>query len=175
MSFHDLRMTQHTNEHIEALLDYFLKLFVDNFWVVVAALFGPCFVGWIAWRNGYKTRRANACAEFRRVFLTELRSVYPIPADWPSSMQKLLAPKFEVFQAAVSNFNPYVPWWRRWQFKRAWVRFHNSDPKESDKPAFTHYTSRICFGNQTPEQRLDECKLLFYKDVTRLLSFANET
>jgi hypothetical protein len=143
-----------------------LDTIINNFWTIAAAVLSFVFVGYITWRNNFKTRRAAACAAFRSAVLAELGSIYPNVASWPENIDAFLRSRFSALQTAVENFRPFVPWWRRWLFDRAWFRYRCATGRKIDVQCYHHY---MAFSGQP------DPKITFYSNVSRLLSFANET
>lgn len=125
-----------------------------------------CFGGYIAWRNNVKSRRAEACSIFRSAVLAELGSIYPNATAWPAAdIDTFLRARFTALQTAVENFRPFVPWWRRYFFDRAWFHYRCSTGRKIDVQCYHHYRD---FSGPTNPQ------LTFQANVRRLLSFANE-
>jgi hypothetical protein len=118
------------------------------------------------WRNNFKSRRAAACAAFRSAVLVELGSVYPKATVWPDNIDSFLRSHFTALQTAVENFRPFVPWWKRWLFEQAWFRYRCATGRKIDVQCYHHY---MAFGDNP------NYKTIFHSNVSRLLSFANET
>lgn len=143
-----------------------IEAFLSNPYPVLGAVLLASFVGYVNWRNGLKVRRATACAIFRAAVLNELGSIYPNPSAWPENIDAFLRSKFVALQAAVENFRPFFPWWRRRLFDRAWFHYRCATGREVDTQCYHHY---MAFGSN------QGYKAIFHSNVYRLLSFANET
>ena len=115
----------------------------------------------------------NASVKFRSAVLAALSGFYPQPADWPKNgvdIDPILRNAFPSLQAAVSEFREILPCWRRHAFDGAWLRYCCSTGRECDKNTYLHYIAMHSPGEQPPDVRV-----LFYANVSKLLSFANET
>ena len=144
-----------------------IEAFFTNLYAVFAAVLLACFVGYVAWRNNFKSRRAAACNAFRSAVLAELGAIYPTPAAWPADITTFLRSAFPKLQAAVITFKPFVPWWHRAAFEHAWFIYRlGADSREIDKQVYHQYMG----FNDNPNY-----KEKFRENVNRLLSFANET
>lgn len=124
------------------------------------------------WRERH-ARRAAACAAFRSAVLSTLSGLYPHPANWPRdsvAIDNILKKGFPSLQAAVSEFREVLPWWRRRAFDAAWLRYCCSTGRECDKNTYLHYMPIHSPGEQPPD-----VKAIFHDNVSKLLSFANET
>lgn len=143
-----------------------IEYFLANPYTVLGPVLLASFVGYITWRNNYKSRRAAACLAFRSAILAELGSIYPNAASWPSNIDAFLRSHFAALQTAVENFRPFVPWWQRWLYDRAWFRYRCATGRKIDVQCYHHYMG----FNDCPDY-----KETFKNNVHSLLSFANET
>lgn len=143
-----------------------VELFYEHFVPVAGSLLTAALGAHLVWRNNFKTRRANACAAFRAAILNELGSLYPNPVAWPENIDAFLRSHFIALQTAVENFRPFVPWWDRWRFDRAWFRYRCATGRKVDIQCYHHYMS---FGTNP------NYKSIFHTNVYNLLLFANET
>ncbi len=136
-----------------------------NSYTFLGAILLAYLVGYITWRNNFKNRRAKACEVFQDAVLTALEGLYPIPSNWPCSMDidNSLRTIFPSLQKAVENFRPYVPWWQKRSFNQAWSQYRLQDRREIDQQCYHHY---IGFSGQP------EPKETFHANVHRLLSFS---
>ena len=142
---------------------------VNNFLAIAAAVLGSTFVGYVAWRNAHKSRYATACGNFRASVLRALNGLHPHHANWPrdgGAIDPMLRSAFPALQAAVAEFRPFVPWWRRRAFDRAWFLYHCSTGRPVDAQVYHHY---MAFSDQP------DPKATFHANVSRLLAFANAT
>ena len=101
-----------------------LNWVLDNPWVVLGPVLLAAFGGYVAYRNNFKSRRAAACASFRANVTNALSGLYPLAATWPANPERQLQAAFPHLQAAVAQFRPFVPWWRRRAYDRSWVVHH---------------------------------------------------
>lgn len=146
-----------------------LEIVTENFWNIAASIMVVAFSGYVAWRSSYKSRYANACSAFRSSVLTTLNGLYPHQASWPSdssAIDPILRAAFPALQAAVAEFRPFLPWWRRSAFDRAWFQYHCSTGRSIDAQVYHHY---MAFSSQP------DPKETFNANVARLLSFAKAT
>lgn len=146
-----------------------VDLIVNNFWAIAAVVLASAFAGYVAWRNGHKARYATACSNFRASVLHALDGLHPHHAGWPRdglAIDPMLRSAFPALQAAVAEFRPFVPWWRRRAFDGAWFLYHCSTGRPVDTQVYHHY---MAFSGQP------DPKATFHANVSRLLSFANAT
>lgn len=143
----------------------FITFLFEHFAAIISLLV-VMLAAYLAGCNNFKIRRANACIVFRAAILNELGSIYPHPVEWPESIDIFLRSHFISLQKAVENFRAYVPWWNRWRFDRAWFRYRCATGREVDIQCYHHY---MAFDDNP------DYKDTFYKNVSYLLSFANET
>ena len=153
---------------------------IDTIFPYLWAILLASFVGYIAWRNNFKVRRANACIAFRSAVLAELGSIYPNPANWPGDIDKFLRSKFAALQTSVENFRPFVPWWKRWLFDHAWRIYRlGEDGRDIDIQYYWQYRPHVVDGVENGRYHKYDNTLTFKenfkKNVASLLSFANET
>ena len=153
---------------MQELIDIFLAYKTS----IVGGILVACFGAYLAWRNGHKARRANACAAFRSSVLNIFIGIYPEPKDWPSdgnSVDRKLQSIFPALQTAVENFRPFVPWLSRRGFNRAWsIYLHGSEANSG-----SHYYQYM--GYSSPDVEIPDSKATFKANVERLLSYAKET
>jgi len=145
------------------------ELVVNNFWAIAAAVLVAAFGGYVAWRNGQKSRHATACGNFRASVLRALDGLHPHHAKWPKDGQAIapiLRAAFPALQAAVAEFRPFIPFWRRHAFDRAWHQYHCSTGRDIDAQVYHHY---MAISDQP------DPKATFHANVSRLLSFAGAT
>ncbi|MBL4900904.1 MAG: hypothetical protein JKX76_14940 [Colwellia sp.] len=143
---------------IEIIINYIIP--------ISGAVTLACFVGYINWRSSFKVRRANACAIFRDSIMSELGSIYPQVDTWPDDIDSFLRHRFTALQVTIENYRPFVSWWKRGRFDAAWFRYRCSTGREIDTRCYHHYMS----FEDNPNY-----KIIFYKNVHRILKFANET
>lgn len=156
-------------------MEELLKFLADNIVAIFGSLLVAALGAHFVWRNNFKTRRANACATFRAAVLAELGSVYPHPAPWPRNIDAFLRTHFTALQIAVTNFRPFIPWWDRWRFDRAWFRYRCATGRKIDIQCYLHYFDAYDPAKSTQAEATANVKALFHSNVSRLLSFANET
>src|SRR5450759_81622 len=95
---------------------------------LIVALMGGLFalVGYIAAHRFAMDRdrqnaRIAAGTKFREKILHELGPVYPIITQWPENGHAFFKSIFPAMQSAVAEFRPFVPWWKRRFFDKAWL------------------------------------------------------
>ena len=143
-----------------------LQAFLDDPMPGLAAVAMAFLAGYISGRVSKTARRAAACEAFRSAVLGELSGLYPLASSWPADIDSHLRAKYPALQSAVARFRPYVSWYRRWQFDRAWDRYRNAYGRTVGVQVYHHY---IGFNNEA------DPKETFRRNVYRLLSFANDT
>lgn len=145
------------------------------------ALFAQLATHRLAGLREQQARRAAACAAYRAALLEALRGLYPEPLDWPAEapdIVSVLESRFAPMQAAGAAFRPYLSWFARWQFDRAWNIFrHGRGRRSSGRHNFWQYVPgppgaapQAWPGTGTP---LQQAQGAFRKNVDRILRFAN--
>jgi len=160
-----------------------IETIVANQMVIVGTLVLACFGAYLTWRNGYKGRVAAASTKFRATVLAAFSGLYPHEVNWPSrssDIAHMLKEKFPELQAAVSEFRPYVPWWRRRAFDKAWFMYRlGPDGREIDKQMYHQYmpfvSTSIVNGSQVTVDNSKTHKENFKRNVESLLRYADET
>ena len=126
-------------------------------------------VAYLASRNNRLNRLAIASTTFRNTILTELKGLYPIPTEWPKDISMLdqrLRQAFPNLQTIVTNFRPFVPWYRRRAFDKAWFIYRlGKDGREIDEQLYHQYMS----FSDNPNY-----KEHFKRNVDKLLSYAKQ-
>lgn len=142
-------------------------LVVDNFPSVAAAIVLAALGGHIAWRTKQRERTLAAAASLRHSVLSELVGLYPQPLDWPRDIHARLARSLPALSAAIEQFRPFVPWYKRSHFTSVWNTFRCHC--ETDIPAQCD-TAKILYGGA----KVATAQALLIHDVQALLSFASE-
>jgi hypothetical protein len=145
-----------------------LKEFIDiiSFQHILGTIVMAVLVAHFVYRNNMKARVAVACTNFRKDFTTELKDIYPLVGIWPSDIDAFLRGRFSNLQVAIENFRPFVPWYKRWLFDKAWFRYRSATGRKVDIQCYLHYES----FDSNPEYRD-----VFHQNVRKILSFANKT
>lgn len=138
---------------------------LSNPWPAAGVVLMACLVAYLAFRNNKKNRRANACADFRAAISAALVGLYPEPSDWPSNIDSHLRQAFPALQTAVTRFRPFVPWYRRRGFDRAWLRYRSAYERKVDVQCYHHY---IAYDDQP------DPKATLRRNVSALLSYADD-
>lgn len=122
--------------------------------------------------------RANACADFNAAVHEAFSGLYPIPNSWPAdklAIVNILERQFPLLQAAIGNFRPNVPIYKRWLFDRAWRIYHLG----ADRRDIEGYWQYVPHSGESVEngKRYKHDNILTYKDnfkknVGRLLRYA---
>ena len=147
-------------------MDAAIAYVFDHFWKIATYVSAAALGAHLATRNARAARRASASSQFRLEVLGALSALYPTPVSWPENIDDDLRSAFPQLQRAVEVFRPFVPWWRRRAFDRAWFEYHCSTGRSVDSQVYHHY---MAFASQ-PNHRHT-----FERNVSRLLSFATET
>jgi hypothetical protein len=160
-----------------------METLAANWAAILGAVLLASFAAYLARRNGYKARKAAAAMKFRTAVLNVLSGLYPVPVAWPKNemqIRTVLAERFPALQAAVSEFEPYVPSWRRKAYQEAWRRYRlGDDGRGIDQQVYWQYvplkgTSSID-GVVTEHDQTKTYKSDFKANIDRLLNFASET
>ena len=125
----------------------------------------------------------QASAGFRSAVLSALRGLYPTASEWPERKLDIigvLERRFPELQIAVAEFRPYLPWFRRWTFDRAWRVYRlGKDRREIDGQYYWQYIPHVSdyVKNGRPVHEDNEARFLddFKANVERLLRHASET
>jgi len=123
--------------------------------------------------------RSNAATAFRSKFLSVIEGLYPIPVNWPGSIdiEPLLRSKFPQIQSAVEDFKLCLPVRVRKKFIEAWIQYYSATG-EAEYQCYTHYMPFISTynvnGKQVTKDTRDTCKKTFKHNVENLLSFAKQ-
>jgi hypothetical protein len=115
-----------------------------------------------AWRDR-KAAKRKASENFRAAVSEVLKDVYPFPVRWPDDIDRFLRGAFPALQAAVAQFEPFVPRRRREAFKKAWYNYRSGSGQEKEMQAYHHY---MAFEDNP------NYKEKFRQNVEVLLSFA---
>ena len=151
-----------------------IQILIDNLNTILMAISLPVIVAYLNWRNNYKIRQANACVAFRNAIHVELSNVYPNISVWPKDIDSFLKSKFPAIQTAVENFRPFVPWYKKWFFERAWFIYRCGTGRKIDVQCYHHYIGFVNNGESQHEAN-ERVKKLLHKNVKSVLDFANIT
>lgn len=132
---------------------------------IVVAIVGGVGSGLVAHWSTRKSRRVAAATEFQRIVLDELKGLYPIATKWPSDINGRLRAVFDTLQAAVASFRPFVPWWRKRAFDKAWDNYRVGVGGRYDVDAQVYHQYMAFSGMPDPKQ-------VFRQNVAGLLEFA---
>jgi hypothetical protein len=150
-------------------MDDLTDIIIKYRWEIAGALAMAFIVAYLAGLNNRLNRLGIASTTFRNTILTELKGLYPIPSDWPKDINMLdqrLRQVFPSLQIAVANFKPFVPWYWRWIFDRAWRIYRlGKDGREIDRQLYHQYMS----FSDNPNYKDN-----FKHNVDKLLSYAKQ-
>jgi len=110
--------------------------------------------------------------------LEALKGLYPVPSDWPESIDTRLKAAFPDLQAAVAEYRPFVSRWKRRQFDQAWLQFR-VDPLEqglTDQSYWQYVPHSFDYVQNGQSMSFDNTKTYkekFKANVDRLLTFSN--
>lgn len=160
----------------------FNHIVITNWLAILGAILLACFGAYLAWRNGYKARRAAAAAKFRASVLSALQGLYPLPVAWPKNELRIreeLQARFPVLQSAVAEFEPYVLWYKRKAFAQSWRQYRlGEDGREIDQQDYWQYVplrgTSVINGVTTYHDQTQTYRSQFKANVDLLLSFASE-
>jgi hypothetical protein len=141
-------------------MDWRSYLFVG----LVVAVVGAVVAHKLAIRRDRQNARRDAGAKFRVAYLSALSGLYPLPTNWPDDIDHFLRGVFPTLQSALAEFRPFVPFWRRWAFDRAWFKYRCGTGRPIDLQNYFHY---MAFGSNP------NAKENFRRNVAALLSFAD--
>jgi len=152
-------------------MEYFQELPVWPF-TIIAALIAILGAIHIQRMNRFNT----ASNTFRTQLLTELEGLYPIPVNWPGSIEiePFLRSKFPKFQSAVEEFKAHLSGRTQKNFEKAWIQYYSATGQEGYQ-CYHHYMPFISTynvdGKQITKDTRDTCRETFRHNVDQLLSF----
>jgi hypothetical protein len=151
-----------------------IEAFFSNIYAILGAIVLACFVGYIAWRNGHKARRAIACDAFRRAVLDALPGLYPDTVNWPVDIRGYLRNAFPALQSAVVAFRPFVSRRKLSDFDLAWHSFYGATDTQNEAQKYHQYMGFHEPGTTSASGHA-KSQELFHTNVQNLFKFANET
>jgi hypothetical protein len=141
-----------------------------EYWPILASLIAVLGAFSVARYNAYRT----ASAKFRGVVLNALADFYPVFTRWDGATFELeLKSKFPALQAAVADFEGYLLWRRKHDFRKAWVHYCNATGRDCDMNTYLHYFDSYSPG-RTQAEATERAQVLFHANVGRLLSFSHK-
>ena len=135
---------------------------------MLAMLIGVVLGHRLAIKRDNFTAKRNAAAKFRSSILSALEGLYPLPADWPVDIEIALRRAFPALQFAVEEYRPFVPWWRRWAYDFAWLKYRSATGRQIDTQCYLHY-----LDIQNIDEPAVDGKKAFRLNVDALLKFAS--
>jgi hypothetical protein len=130
---------------------------------LVVAVVGGVLTHRLSSRRDRQNARRNAAVVFRAAVHEALKDVYPLPVKWPDNIDHFLRGCFPALQAAVEQFRPFVPRWRRRAFNKAWYNYRSASGQKNEMQAYHHYMA----FESNPDYKEN-----FRRNVKALLSFA---
>lgn len=118
------------------------------------------------------TARRTAAAKFRGSTLAALNGLYPLPVNWPGDIDHTLRRAFPMLQTAIAEFRPFVRWWRRRAYDRAWFRYRCVTGRQVDIQCYLIYADIRDLDEPEPPT---DAKSIFHHNVSTLLAFAAAT
>lgn len=157
-----------------------INAFLSDPNAIFGAVLLASFSAWLTYHIARSHSRATACAAFRASILNELGSIYPNPAAWPENIDAFLRSRFTALQSAVENFRPFLPWWKRSRFDRAWRIYRlGADGRDIDIQHYGQYrpynVDGVEDGGEYKQDQTLTYKMNLKKNVDQLLSYADET
>jgi hypothetical protein len=142
----------------------------DYKWVMttVIALFGIIAIHRLTEKRSKAVEFRAAAKDFRNTVLNELKDIYPTTINWPGYPPSLLSAKFAALQVAVAEFEAFMPWYRRFMFKRAW-RIYCVGDNPTSKKATQEYHQYM--GFTINDHYIDPQKQL-KQNIDRLLKYS---
>ena len=147
-----------------------IEAFFANPYGAMGALLLACFGAYLAWRNGHKTRLANASSSFRNAFATELSILH---SDSKIDVHDLLLSAFAKHSEAVVVFRPYLSFLKRSGFDKAWHCYHSNHKTSgyADDAPFGEYIGLY----HAEGAGVEAARSLAIKNINALLLFSRET
>lgn len=125
---------------------------------------------WLEKSKDRSARRASASVKFRSVIYEVTTTISNTNGHWVSDADVILNATLPKIKTAVAEFRPFVVFYRRHRFDRAWNAYRQhcveNIPEQLGMP-------NIFYG--TGPQGAKEAKKTFYRNVETLLSFAKQT
>ena len=133
---------------------------------LLIALIGWLLVLHVQRKNAHRV----AATKYRAALLEALSGLYPIPTNWPNSIDAHLRQAFPILQRTVAEFRPYVPWYSRRSYDKAWFVYRLGEGgREIDKQVYHQY-----MGFTSPGEPIIDPKEVFRVNVSTLFRFAKE-
>ena len=143
-----------------------------EYWPILAVLVALLGSFAVARYNAYRI----ASSKFRAAILEPLSDFYPTFTRWDgASFGPELQGKFSVLQSAVADFEASLLWYKRGDFRKAWMRYCNTTGRDCDMNTYLHYFDSYDPSKSTQAEATAKAQALFHANVTHLLSFADET
>ncbi|MGA8171115.1 MAG: hypothetical protein WB816_09865 [Methylocystis sp.] len=133
---------------------------------------GACLTHHLTIGRDKLTARRNASSKFRGSVLAALTGLYPHPVNWPDDIDPTLRNAFPTLQTAVEEFRPFVRWWQRRAYDRAWLRYRCATGRQVDIQCYLHYTNIQNLDEPKPPT---DAKITFHRNVSALLAFGAPT
>ncbi|MFZ0050276.1 MAG: hypothetical protein WAK96_00745 [Desulfobaccales bacterium] len=133
---------------------------------ILVYIFAALFGAWALFHVWKLNARRAASVKFRAAIFKAFSGLYPLPIEWPDrsvAIEPRLKGVFSELQIAIAEFRPFIPWYRRRAFGRAWSRYRNAYGRDVDYQCYHHY---MAFDDNP------EYKEQFRNNVGKLLSFA---
>jgi hypothetical protein len=160
------------HKEMEKLTD----IVIEHFWAIAAAILGPSFVGYIAYRNNRINRFNNASEKFRNVVFKEFEGLWPVVNKWPDSaptIVKILHEKEPRLETAVAEFKCYLGIIDRIRFDIAWQKYKN-EYYEYEPIVSVSGPSRETNWKEIHRDTTKTHKETFKKNVENFMKFAKQ-
>ena len=147
---------------------------------IIVGLFGIIAAHRLFSHRDRKNIFNNAAKEFADTFHSELKEIYPTPANWPDNIDHYLRARFDNLSEAVGKFKRQLPRRKRKSFDEAWFRFYCCTGRKVDRncQCYHHYMPfsgvSVVDGKETTHDNTKTYKENFNKNVDALLKFAKQ-
>jgi hypothetical protein len=155
---------------LDNFFDDFFKVVIDSRWVIVGTI-GVAFLSYyFGRRNNRSARHAAAAQTFRPAIRAAIDSIPLSDAHWNSDVISKFPVLCRDINRAVSEFNHFLPWYRRHSFCHVWQELkHHCD---EEIPKALSAAEKIYGGGPAATALAKEN---FHVHVNKLLSYATYT
>ena len=147
-----------------------LESFNANPFTVLGAVLLAAFAGYIAWRNNFKTRQANAAAAFRASVHAAIADVPEAAKHWDNNLLANLQSRLSALGLAVLAFAPFLNPVSRRGFLQKWGAMKAHCAKDIPQALSA---AEVLYGGGTPVALA--AKQAFHAHAKDLLSYAQQT
>lgn len=127
-------------------------------------------------RDNFNKAAQDLIDTFHRV----MKGVYPIPTNWPDSIDHYLRARFDSLSESVGKFKRHLPRRKQKAFDEAWFRFYCATGREVDRncQCYHHYMPysgvSVIEGKEIFHDTTQTYRDEFKKNIDALLEFTKQ-